>query len=79
MVKSRSWSQLNAILPKTHISLIAAFSVRYVKSRQLSRELERYLSNLEDVRLIADYTATPSISHWQRTVFGKLKYFCLLD
>lgn len=47
----------NASLPKTHTGLIAAFSERYVKSGQLSRDLGRYLNNLEDARLIADYTA----------------------
>lgn len=47
----------NVSLPKTHAGLIAAFSERYVKSGPLSRDLGRYLNNLEDARLIADYTA----------------------
>lgn len=45
------------LLPKTHAGLIAAFSEQYVKSGPLPRELGRYLNELQDARLIADYSA----------------------
>lgn len=50
-----SWQQVS--LPRTHSGLIAIFSEQYVKSGQLPKSLGRYFNELEDARLIADYSA----------------------
>ena len=42
---------------KTHHGLIAAFSQRLVQSGQVSADLGRSLNRVEDIRLLADYSA----------------------
>jgi uncharacterized protein (UPF0332 family) len=68
-----SWQ--HAPLPKTHAGLIAAFSEQYVKSGQLPRELGRYLNELEDARLIADYSADTMAPELAADCFRKAEQF----
>jgi uncharacterized protein (UPF0332 family) len=57
-----AWSLLDlegAPRPKTHNSLIAEFSRRYVKTGRIDVETGAILSRLQSLRLIADYTPEP--------------------
>ncbi len=51
---------------KTHSGLIAAFGLHIVSTNMISRELGRALNEVEQLRLLADYTGE-DITHEQAT------------
>jgi uncharacterized protein (UPF0332 family) len=44
---------------RTHSGLISAFSLHLVKSGHLSVEIGRALNQMQDIRLVSDYTGGP--------------------